>query len=439
MTTFNTLIISALALCSLPADVIELTHGDLLSGTIEAMSGESVTITSELSPQPLEIDSANIHNIIFDMMEAASQQHVELITLDNGDTLPCEVIALDGDNLKITTWYAGRFSIPRQHLHSLQFGVSQEKVIYLGSDTPTEWTTRKGQWTQSEEKGYACEGLGTLARQLELPENLRIQFTLNWKNMPNYAFRFCAENDKSTTKQNAYEFIFNSAGIQLNRGISNQATTTLTSIDLNPHDLLNHELNVDIRVNRKMGKITLLLDGIERASVVDPIDSPVGNFIILNNRANQGVGCAMGNLSISEWENGSRQKHQSKLIQEKKDILIDTEDEQYQGFITSINQAEANKRTIIFEVEHAEAPLKVPDRRISALIFAKLGDDDPSSQLHYTAQLVGGGSIQLDKPQLAEGKVSFTHPILGTCSIDTAMINRITTQQTPAKSEIESE
>lgn len=437
MTTSNTLIISALALCSLQADVIELTHGDLLSGTIEAMSSESVTIASELSPKPLEIESANIHNIIFDHVEAPSQQHVELITLENGDTLPCDVITLDGDDLTIATSYAGRFSIPRQHLHSLQFGVSEEKVIYLGTDAPTEWTTRKGQWNQSK-KGYACQGLGTLARELELPENLRIQFTLYWKNMPNFSFRFCAENNQSTSKQNAYEFIFNSAGIQLNRGVSNQTTTTLTSIDLNPHDILNHELNVDIRVNRKVGKITLLLDGIERASEVDPIDSVNGNFIILNNRSNQGVGCHMGNLSISEWEDGSRQKRQSKLIQENKDILIDTEDEQYQGHITSISKAKPNKRTVLFEIEHAKAPLKVPDRRISALIFAKLNHDKPSSELHYTAQLVGGGSIQLGNPQLAEGKVSFTHPILGTSAIDTTMINRITTHKNSSQSKSES-
>jgi len=429
MTISNIIIISALALCRLQADVIELTHGDLLSGTIEAMSRESVTITSELSPKPLEIEPANIRNIIFDNLEAASQQHVELITLDNGDSIPCNVIKLDDGKLKISTWYAGNFDIARQDIHSIQFGIAEEKIIYLGSDTPTEWTTRKGHWKQSE-KGYACQGFGTLARQLELPENLRIKFTLNWKNMPNFVFRFCAENDKSTTKQNAYEFIFNSAGIQLNRGVNSQATTTLTSIDLNPYDILNHELNVDIRVNRKIGKITLLLDGVERGSWMDPLDTANGNYILLNNRARQGLGCYMGNLSISEWGEGSRQKLQSKLIQKKKDILIDTEDEQYQGHITSISKATPNKRTVRFEVEHATAPLKVPDRRISALIFAKLNDEDPPTDLHFTAQLVGGGRIQLEDPKLTEGKISFTHPILGTCTIDTTMIIRIITQET---------
>jgi len=342
MTTSNILIISALALCSLQADVIELTHGDLLSGTIDAMSRESVTITSELSPESLEIESANIRNIIFDNLEAASQQHVELITLDN----------------------------------------------------------------------------------------LRIKFTLNWKNMPNFVFRFCAENNNSTTEQNAYEFSFNSAGIQLNRRLNSRATSALTSIDLNPYDILNHELNVDIRVNRKIGKITLLLDGVERGSWMDPLDTANGNYILLNNRASQGLGCYIGNLSISEWGEGSRQKFESKLIQKKKDILIDTEDEVYQGHITAISKATPNKRTVGFEVEHAIAPLKVPDRRISALIFAKLNDEDTQSDLHYTAQLVGGGIIQLGKPKLTEGKISFTHPILGTCTIDTTMIIRIITQKT---------
>ena len=430
MTTSNIITISALALCSLQADVIELTHGDLLSGTIVAMSGESVTITSELSPKPLEIGSANIRNIIFDNLEAASQQHQELITLGNGDSIPCDVIKLDDDKLKISTWYAGNFDIPRQDIHSIQFGIAEEKIIYLGTDPLTEWTTRKGQWKQSDEKGYACQGLGTLARQLELPENLRIKFTLNWKNMPNFVFRFCAENDKSTTQQNAYEFSFNSAGVQLNRRLNSQATSELTRIDLNPYDILNHELNVDIRVNRKIGKITLLLDGIERGSWMDPLDTANGNYILLNNRANQGLGCYIGNLRISEWGEGSRQTLQSKLIQKKKDILIDTEDDQYQGHITSISKASPNKRTVLFDSEHDETAMKVPDRRISALIFAKLNDEDTQTDLHYTAQLVGGGIIQLGGPKLTEGKISFTHPILGTCTIDTTMIIRIITQKT---------
>jgi len=339
------------------------------------------------------------------------------------------VIKLEDDKLKISTWYAGHFDIPRQNIHSIQFGIAEEKIIYLGSDTLTEWTTRKGQWKQSE-KGYACQGLGTLARQLELPENLRIKFTLHWKNTPDFVFRFCAENDKSTPNQNAYEFIFNSVGIQLNRGVNSRTTTKLARIGPKPFDIPKHELNVDIRVNRKIGKITLLLDGIERGSWMDPLDTAHGNYILLNNRTSQGLGCYMGNLRISEWEEGSRQTLQSKLIQKKKDILIDTEDEQYQGHITSISKAAPNKRTVRFEVEHATAPLKVPDRRISALIFAKLNDEDRQTDLHYTAQLVGGGTIQLAEPKLTDGKISFTHAILGTCTIDTTMIIRITTQET---------
>ena len=63
----------------------------------------------------------------------------------------------------------------------------------------------------------AYEGKGHLAQQLTLPDKVRYQYDLSWQSTPNFAFRFFAENNSAASKQNAYELIFNSQGMEIRR------------------------------------------------------------------------------------------------------------------------------------------------------------------------------------------------------------------------------
>jgi len=247
----------------------------------------------------------------------------------------------------------------------------------------------------------------------------------SWENTPNISFRFCAENDKASTKQDCYEFTFGSAGIRLRRVLSKSTPASLFNINRKPHEIDNQEIEIDLRIDRELGKITLFLDGKERGSWIDPFDSPQGNHIILSNRSSQGPGCKIANLTISQWKDGSQPKHLNNLVQGKDDVLINDEDNRRSGHIISISKDTPKKQTVQIKGNYAKKPLIVPTRRVNTLIFAQPEQENKEAPSPYHAQMVGGGTLQLENPQLNQGKITTTHPILGPCVIDTSAVSRI--------------
>lgn len=433
MITFNHHLRTALASaalglvpCALSADVIELNQGDRLTGSISDLNNEGVTINSPLAVSPLQIKADTIKSLTFDTEKEASQQHHELLTLASGDTLPCHVEALDMDELKITTWYAGSFTIKRKYLESLQFGITENKVIYRGTDLPSQWETNEGRWKYND-NSYRCEGVGVLARPLDLPKNLSIQFDLTWSTKPNFAFRFCAKNNKATTSsdQDAYELTFNSAGMQIRRYAIGKKSISLVTLNLKPHEIDQRRLNVELRVNREQGKITLLLDGVERGTYLDTFDSSEGKFIILNNRTSIQNALFLRNLVISEWSNGVEPRFRGKLEEVNADMLIDSVGNQRTGKLTTLRQNGPKKREVLLDTKHSDQPMRVPATKLSALVFAKQGELPPTPASTYRVELVGGGSINLESPKLENGKITTKHHILGSCTIDTSAVSRI--------------
>ena len=437
MTTSNyTLLgsLTAVALCSLSAthaDVLHLAHDDTLTGTITGIDNQSVTLTSTLAQAPLKIKADKIKKITFDTQETIDSHHAEQVSLVNGDILPCQVISMDSDSLLVSTWYAGKLQIPRGSIQSLQFGIVKNKLIYQGTDKPSEWKSNIGKWSRLETKGYAIQGPGTLARKLAPAENLHINFDLAWEASPNFIFRFFADTEQARSKQNAYEFAFNSRGIKLQRVLKENAPAPLTSINLKPHEVEDQKINVDILVNRELGKITLHLDGVMAGTWVDSAGTTKGNYMILCNTSNEKTNTYVNNLVVHDWLNGSQPRYLETLSQGKDDILIDNEGDIISGHLVSISTKKTTPRIIKLQPHHTEKPIEVPEPRVSSLIFAKSENAVSQVLQHYTAQLLGGGHIQLESPQLEDKTITLHHSILGTFSIDTGAISNIT-YQTPA-------
>ena len=94
--------------------------------------------------------------------------------------------------------------------------------------------TWRASWTMTDDQAY--EGKGHLAQQLTLPDKVRYQYDLSWQSTPNFAFRFFAENNSAASKQNAYELIFNSQGMEIRRYPDN-TQSALAIISLSPADI----------------------------------------------------------------------------------------------------------------------------------------------------------------------------------------------------------
>ncbi len=433
---------ASLSLCtpsSAQADIVELSNGDLLTGNVESLDKALVTLVSPLASTPLEIRADAIRKITFPDASESTPDHTERLTLTNNDVIPCKVLSMNDKELHVSTWYAGKFSIPRNNIQFLQFGLSEEKTIYTGTDDPAQWTTRKGRWSRTS-TGYTCSGNSTLARKLNLSENVRFNFDLSWKENPNFVFRFCAESDEATTKQDTYEFVFNSAGMQIRRyQNSEQPAAPLANISIKPHSIPGRKLNIDLRVNRSEGLLTLTIDNQVIGTWPDPFTTSKGNHIILNNRASStsSTSCIINNLRVSTMTDGALPRHREKNLTSKADVLIDSEGETMSGNIISINidsdSERADKRTIVFNVKNSTAPLLVPDRRMSTLIFGEPENMPEFPLPTLTAMLKNNGAIQLTQPKLKQGKISCQHPILGPCLIDINALTHIQHSSATAK------
>lgn len=413
-------------------DTVELSNGDTLTGIIQSLDQGIVRLRSPLAYAPLEIKSGAISRMAFSEDAKGNPAHTERLTLSNNDVIPCKVLSMDKEQLHISTWYAGKFSIPRTNILALQFGLTQEKTVFAGKNDPSKWSKRDGSWSFSGTT-YTASGTGTLAQKLDMPENVRINFDFAWKESPNFAFRFCGENDSPTTKQDTYELLFNSAGMQIRRyENSKQPAAPIANIAIKPSSIANHKVNIDLRVNRAEGLVSLYVDSKLIGTWPDPFTTSKGNHIIFNNRTTRKTSCIISNIKVTGLNDGSLPRHREKTAIVESDVLIDSEGEKISGSLTSISADDTNKRTITLDVKHSTTPLRVPDRRISALLFAQ-GEDVPVfPKSTFSAMLDGGGKIQLENPKLIDGQLMSIHPILGPCTLSPKVLSHITQSKTKA-------
>jgi len=419
--------LALVALCTLPskarADVIKLLNDDLITGDIIALTDTAAVIKTPIAAAPLKVSSSAIKRMTFASEPENTKSHSELITLANGDALPCNVLSMDKENVNIATWYAGNFQINRKNIRSLRFGLSEEREIYTGGDAVGHWGSTKGTWTLSDGV-YNSKGSGVLARELDMPENVRIRFDFAWKEQPNFVFRFCSESDSATTKQDTYEFTFNSAGMQIRRYQDTQRSAPIANIDLKPHAVEAKKINLDFRINRSIGALTLYIDGKKTETWHDVLETAEGNHIIFNNRSSSSNTCIISNILVSDWNDGSPTRHLTKIGPTDVDVLLDNEGDKRSGHIASIKKKDEDHRTIQFDTKHSSKPLMVPDHRVSILYFAQ-AKTEPFPKPVFTAELTGYGNMQLEQPLIKDGKVSTKHPILGNCTIDPKMIASI--------------
>ncbi|MCP5536723.1 MAG: hypothetical protein H7A51_10915 [Akkermansiaceae bacterium] len=429
---YSALAALAIAACALTSsmtevsgDTIELSNGDTLTGTIQSLDQGLVVLRSPLAHTPLEIKAESISKMAFSKQEGGNPVHTERLTLANNDVIPCQVLSMDEKQLHITTWFAGEFSIPRNNIRALQFGLTKEQTVFVGKKAVDSWSKHDGNWTFSG-KTYSSDSTGTLAEKLDLPENVKFSFNLAWKETPNFAFRFCAANDSPTTKQDTYELLFNSAGMQIRRyENASQPAAPIANLSIKPTSISDQNINIDLRVNRTEGLVSLYVDSKLIGTWPDPFARSKGSYIIFNNRTSRKGGCMISDITVTALNDGSLPRHREKAAPVQTDVLIDSEGEKMSGTIASISQAEADHRMVVLDVKHADKPLRVPDRRISSLLFAQAEDAPVFAKSTFTAIVDGGGQLQLENPKLVDGKLISNHPILGPCTLSPKALSYI--------------
>lgn len=425
------------------ADTLTTTDGDKLSGTTQSFRSDVIVFQSPMSNSPLLIRSNSLDEIKFPHTNEQKPLHTELITLTNGDSLPCNITSMNQGQLKLSTWYAGDMKVHRSNIRSILFGIEERKVIFLGNEPPTRWTSHGGDWALTNDTEY--KGTGYLAQEVQLPKDGRCKFDLSWQQRPNFVFRFCANEGTNRnavqTKQNTYEFVLNSEGIQIYR-YPDQKTGPSRLMSLNAIDeslktsLKNKKINIELQFIRSENLLVLRIDSQLKGYFEDPLPVPEGNYIIFNNRSSQPADCVISNIEVTSYTNNAQPRFDPEnKAATKTDILNDSEGDSISGKFVSIQGDNSDQLVVTLDIKHSKEQVQVPERRLSALSFARDENADTTSTGNHILTLQGGGKLHVNLPKLTSSHMLVEHSILGPLQISRKSLQSIKNNQQSNHSE----
>ncbi len=410
-------------------ETLETDRGDILSGTLQSFDQGVLEFATPLSPAPFQVKASSVYKIEFSRDTSASSSHTEVLTLTNGDRLPCNVISMDENALKISTTYAGDMSLKREGLSSLRFGVGRGEILFTGGQEPQQWTASSGTWTLNDEALYA--GSGYLAQKLSLPDKARFQFHLSWEKDPNFIFRFCAENTSARQKQNTYELTINPEGVVINR-YPNSTGQVLKIANLSSSEVKalrqpNAALHIDLHVCKSKGVVSLYLNSELAGKWHDPYEALSGDHIIFDNRSEKPSNGVIGKISVSSIIGDIGEKfHDPDLVASKADILTDNQGQVISGKLLTIQPADSTRRLITISHELSAEPEPVPDHHVSTLLFGGETAVQDTARSKYLLALGEGGQLQANEPRISLESVEIEHPILGSLRLSRSFVQSIT-------------
>lgn len=401
---------------------ISFSDDNKITGDLMAMDENgSITLSTTYAEQPLKIHANKVQKIDFGNADDTAEAPPQSITLINGDTLPVIVKSLDDHELLVTSPILGDLRISRDQIDSLQNGLFAQKNIYRGPKELSEWQSTNDQimtW-KCEENKLTAVGMGSIQKELKLPENYSIKFKLNWKFNPNFKFNFSDPLTPENDPADRYYLQFGRAGMEIKRvSTGNARFSTIAMINRTPDMFENNEVLVEIRVNRKNGRLELYINSELEGRYLDK-NPPKGTGVILTSLSRSETELTISEIEINEWNSGASAPRSEDRGEGKEDAVIGRNSERFGGKLISIN--EINEQKIYrFKSNFQEEPIDLPETEVSTIYFSRSGDIKPQNADGFLLSLKGRGSLSVTKTIFNENSLKITHPMLGDINIDRA-------------------
>lgn len=407
------------------ADKITLAADARLTGSVRSINEDGIVeLSSELSADPVLLKPGAVEKVEFSTPQSSTKSPGTLIELTNGDLLPATVENLDGENLNITTENAGRLTIPRAAIRSMQLGVHKRKSIYSGPKNGDEWSKgieESKQWKFSN-GALIADGRATATRTFNIPEQFILKFTLKWKANPNVQIYFADPLLPKAEAVDRYYMQFNGAGLEIKRESSTgKRFQTVILLARTPDQFPNKQVGVEIRVDRKASRIHLLLDGEPEGAGVDPIAAvPTGNGVSLINGGSSGSPQEIRDIEILELDN-VRARHRSEDRGDARtDSLISRDEDRWSGRLISISKG-AEGAVYSFKSDFQDRPLELTEADVSTIFFAQADKvATPRNDHSFALRLSNEGSLQVSSCAFSPESVTARHSLLGLLKIGRA-------------------
>lgn len=255
-------VLAALSLAA-PAEELKSTvrfsNKDLLSGSLESLTPEGLVWDSSILEKPTPFFLKNVVDLTLNPEEPEIKAgHEAAVTLTKGDLLRGQLVSVTDEGIELDTWYAGRLKISRPVIADIKIS-ERPDLVYRGPTGLDGWKQSVGKpaWTY-QNSGFRSVGAGSIARNVNLPDECGIAFDVAWRGAFGLELAFFSGNQPSDHPTTGYAMNFRQRNISV-RSCKTQRTLGNT---LNVPSLQeNEKAHIEVRASIKSGKICVLLDG----------------------------------------------------------------------------------------------------------------------------------------------------------------------------------
>jgi hypothetical protein len=411
-------ILAAASLGIANADRLTLTGDARLTGTVRSISEAGVVeLDSILAPEAILLKAEAVAKVEFSTSKANPVLPSTLIELVNGDLLLANLDSLDDQNLTIDTPYAGRITIPRGTLKSMQLGVRKRPAIYSGPTSAEEWSRGVDESKQWKFSGGSLisNGQATASRDFTIPQQFVLKFTLKWQANPNFQIFFADPLTPGVELVDRYYLQFNSAGLEIKRESSTgKRFQTVILLSRTPDQFPNNQVDLEVRVDRKTSRLHLLLNGEPEGAGIDPVGAPpIGSGLTLVNGAPAALSQEIRSIEITELDN-VRARHRSEDRGNlKEDSLISRDEDRWSGRLINITR-DPDRTVFSFKSDFQATLLELSEEDVSTIFFREQEDAAaPDSASPFALRLSGEGSLRVTSCTFSQDSITAQHPLLG--------------------------
>jgi len=293
-------------------DMLFFANKDSLHGAFLGIDRDGLHWQSPLAEKPIVFQTANLASVVLHPREIAlaGVQPLHNVLLANGDLLAGDVVSLDDKSLLLDTRYAGRLTIPRSAVKS----INAAAVLYRGPAGADDWINGPDAgntgWNYQDGALSAGTGFGTIGRDLKLPATSRVEFDLTTSGNAQLNIYICSDHAEKPGDSYMFQANFNPSSqiIDFARYSPERANMRVgDQITLSPDMVQADKNHFDIRINKEAKVIWLYINGrvAERYTHLDDL-AKMGSCLIFSPgfAQAQGVNMRISKIKVSSWDGG---------------------------------------------------------------------------------------------------------------------------------------
>lgn len=348
------------------------------------------------------------------------------------DSLRGKLQAIDETHITLETNYAGPLQLRREFIGDLTIFANSPSVYY-GPRKLNNWTVSSGNITESwdfKDNALVSKRPQGIAREVKIPEQAKISFTISWKNIPAFQFAFLSNEGSTKLPPVSYMCSFShNSSITLTRNGPNNARREI--FNHLRHSLIRsgvEKATFDFYLDRTPdGKNGLFIGGALFGSWTGTDDrNGMGDWIHFIPQTQSPI--SISDISVTAWDG---------LLPTGQDTTKPLEHESLQnldGEIITLSNGDILVGSIekvaenLLETKTIYGNMQIPIRRVSGIDVAGKEKNSPQPKLarhDIRAWFKQGGYLHIDLVSMDETTIHGKSQVFGEATFQRAAFSRL--------------